>query len=150
MSVLSLVFLTGNVKAYFKRGKAHAAVWNETEARADFAKVITLEPSLETSVAKELRAMEERIREKQKEEKGRYKNLFNYNDKASAAATTVSFISNAVYEESKLGCIILLNSKKKKKKAAPLSNLCYFPLFRAETKMNVQFSIYKEICTVKF
>lgn len=78
----------GNVKAYFKRGKAHAAVWNETEARADFAKVITLEPSLETSVAKELRAMEERIREKQKEEKGRYKNLFNYNDKASAAATT--------------------------------------------------------------
>ncbi|XP_056127691.1 AH receptor-interacting protein [Rhinichthys klamathensis goyatoka] len=114
-----------NVKAYFKRGKAHAAVWNEEEARADFAKVITLEPSLETSVAKELRAMEERIREKQKEEKGRYKNLFNYSDKASAAATTVSFISNAAYEK----CIILLNSKKK---TAPLSNLCCFPLFRAE------------------
>ncbi|XP_051747101.1 AH receptor-interacting protein [Ctenopharyngodon idella] len=77
-----------NVKAYFKRGKAHAAVWNEVEARADFAKVIALDPSLETSVAKELRSMEERIREKQKEEKGRYKNLFNYSDKASAAATT--------------------------------------------------------------
>jgi len=38
----------------------------------------------------------------------------------------------------------------KQKKATPLSNLCCFPLFRAETKMNIQFSIYKEICTVKF
>lgn len=87
------VFLTDNVKAYFKRGKAHAAVWNEAEARADFAKVIELDPSLETSVAKELRAMEDRIREKQKEEKGLYKNLFNYSSKASAAASTVSLFS---------------------------------------------------------
>ncbi|XP_073699064.1 AH receptor-interacting protein [Garra rufa] len=77
-----------NVKAYFKRAKAHAAVWNEAEARADFAKVIELDPSLETSAAKELRALEDRIREKQKEEKGRYKNLFNYSSKASATAST--------------------------------------------------------------
>lgn len=73
-----------NVKAYFKRGKAHAAVWNEKEARADFARVVELDPSLGQSVARELRAMEERIREKQKEEKGRYKNLFG----ASATATS--------------------------------------------------------------
>ncbi|KAF4090788.1 hypothetical protein AMELA_G00055940 [Ameiurus melas] len=59
-----------NVKAYFKRGKAHAAVWNEAEARADFEKVLNLDPSLGPAVAKEIRAMEERIREKQKEEKG--------------------------------------------------------------------------------
>ncbi|XP_026100393.1 AH receptor-interacting protein isoform X2 [Carassius auratus] len=77
-----------NVKAYFKRGKAHAMVWNEAQARADFAKVIELDPSLETSVAKELRVMEDRIRDKQKEEKGRYKNLFNYSSKASATAST--------------------------------------------------------------
>lgn len=107
MLILSLVFLPDNVKAYFKRGKAHAAVWNQVEARADFAKVIELDPSLETSVAKELRALEERIREKQKEEKGLYKNLFNYSDKASAAATTVSLISKAAYEKSKLSEIIL-------------------------------------------
>ncbi len=87
------VFLTDNLKAYFKRGKAHAAVWNEAEARADFAKVIKLDPSLETSVAKELRAMEDRIREQQKETKGLYKNLFNYSSKASAAASTVSLFS---------------------------------------------------------
>ncbi|KAJ8335983.1 hypothetical protein SKAU_G00393260 [Synaphobranchus kaupii] len=77
-----------NVKAYFKRGKAHAAVWNEAEARADFAKVAELDPSLAPSVARELRQMEERIREKQKEEKGRYKSLFNYGGGTSAAATT--------------------------------------------------------------
>ncbi|XP_061101811.1 AH receptor-interacting protein [Conger conger] len=77
----------GNVKAYFKRGKAHAAVWNETEARSDFAKVVELDPSLTSSVARELRLMEERIREKRKEEKGRYKSLFNYSGGASTTAT---------------------------------------------------------------
>ncbi|KAJ8410938.1 hypothetical protein AAFF_G00179730 [Aldrovandia affinis] len=77
-----------NVKAYFKRGKAHAAVWNEEEARADFAKVVELDPSLTPSVAKELRLMEERIREKKKEEKGRYKSLFSYSGAPSAATAT--------------------------------------------------------------
>ncbi|XP_028834289.1 AH receptor-interacting protein isoform X1 [Denticeps clupeoides] len=77
-----------NVKAYFKRGKAHAAVWNEREARADFAKVQELDQSLGPSVGRELRAMEDRIREKEKEEKGRYKNLFSHSASASATATT--------------------------------------------------------------
>ncbi|XP_035599563.1 AH receptor-interacting protein-like isoform X2 [Oncorhynchus keta] len=77
-----------NIKAYFKRAKAHAAVWNETEARADFATVVELDPSLGLSVAKELRAMEERIRSKEKEEKGRYKSLFSYDSNALATATT--------------------------------------------------------------
>lgn len=81
--------IADNVKAYFKRGKAHAAVWNEVEARADFEKVLQLDPSLGPAVAKEIRAMEERIREKKKEEKGRYRNLFT-SSSTSAAATTVS------------------------------------------------------------
>ncbi|XP_053088697.1 AH receptor-interacting protein [Pangasianodon hypophthalmus] len=76
-----------NVKAYFKRGKAHAAVWNEAEARADFQKVLVLDPSLGPAVAREIRAMEERLREKDKEEKGRYKKLFTSSG-SSAAATT--------------------------------------------------------------
>lgn len=93
---LILAFWTDNVKAYFKRGKAHAAVWNEAEARADFARVVQLDPTLESSVTKELRAMEDRIREKQKEEKGRYKNLFGNSGKASAAATTVSSVFHLI------------------------------------------------------
>lgn len=82
-------FLTDNVKAYYKRAKAHAAVWNEREAREDFAKVLELDPSLEPSVTKELKVMEERIRTKDKEEKSRYKGLFN-TPPATATATTVS------------------------------------------------------------
>lgn len=75
------------MKAYYKRAKAHAAVWNEAEARADFAKVLNLDPSLGPSVAKELKAMEERLRAKEKEEKNRYKGLFST---PPATATTVS------------------------------------------------------------
>lgn len=85
--ILFVPSLTDNVKAFYKRAKAHAAVWNEGEARADFAKVLELDPSLEQSVAKELRAMEEKIRTKDKEEKSRYKGLFNT---PPATATTVS------------------------------------------------------------
>lgn len=84
-------FLTDNVKALYKRAKAHAAVWNEVEARADFNRLMELDPSLGPSVAKELKAMEERIRIKEKEEKGRYKDLFNYNT-TPATATTVSVL----------------------------------------------------------
>lgn len=92
MKCLFIYFLshtTDNVKAYYKRAKAHAAVWNETEARADFAKVLQLDPSLGPSVAKELKAMEEKLRAKEKEEKGRYKGLFCA---PTATATTVSLV----------------------------------------------------------
>lgn len=64
-------------------------MWNEKEARADFAKVLELDPSLEASVNKELKAMEEKLRSKQQEEKGRYKGLFDFNTRP-ATATTVS------------------------------------------------------------
>ncbi|KAJ8001052.1 hypothetical protein DPEC_G00187160 [Dallia pectoralis] len=85
----SLIFkYEDNVKAYFKRGKAHAAVWNEAEARADFAKVVQMDPSLGPSVAKELRVMEDKIRVKEKEEKGLYKSLFSYDGNTPATATT--------------------------------------------------------------
>lgn len=82
-----LDLLPDNVKAYYKRAKAHAAVWNEKEARADFAKVLELDPTLEASVNKELKAMEERLRCKQQEEKGRYKGLFDFNTRPAAATT---------------------------------------------------------------
>uniref|UniRef100_A0A3P9ISK3 AH receptor-interacting protein n=1 Tax=Oryzias latipes TaxID=8090 RepID=A0A3P9ISK3_ORYLA len=84
----SLVFkYEDNVKAYYKRAKAHAAVWNEAEARSDFDKVLKLDPSLGPSVAKELRVLEERLRSKQEEEKGRYKGLFDFNTQPATATT---------------------------------------------------------------
>ncbi|KAJ1168870.1 hypothetical protein NDU88_000782 [Pleurodeles waltl] len=66
-----------NVKAYFKRGKAHAAVWNLNEAQADFAQVVALDPSLANVVTKELKKLELRLREKDHEDKARYKGIFH-------------------------------------------------------------------------
>ncbi|NXJ04412.1 AIP protein, partial [Odontophorus gujanensis] len=66
-----------NIKAYFKRGKAHAAVWNVAEAQADFAKVLALDPSLRPVVSKELRSLEARLREKDAEDKIRFKGIFS-------------------------------------------------------------------------
>ncbi|XP_067882443.1 AH receptor-interacting protein-like, partial [Heterodontus francisci] len=65
-----------NVKAYFKRGKAQGAVWNEREARKDFSTAAKLDPTLAPLVNRELRLIEERIREKEKEEKIRFKGMF--------------------------------------------------------------------------
>ncbi|MBN3301143.1 AIP protein, partial [Amia calva] len=66
-----------NVKAYFKRGKAHAAVWNECEARADLQKALELDPSLRPSVTRELQVLEQRMRQKHREERERYKGIFS-------------------------------------------------------------------------
>eukprot|EP00058_Branchiostoma_floridae_P026536 XP_002612027.1 hypothetical protein BRAFLDRAFT_59716 [Branchiostoma floridae] len=63
----------GNVKAYFRRGKAHAAVWNEREAQADFSKVLELDPTLKGAVRKELKLLEDRIKSTKKEEWGKLK-----------------------------------------------------------------------------
>ncbi|MBN3313335.1 AIP protein, partial [Atractosteus spatula] len=66
-----------NVKAYFKRGKAHAAVWNEKEARSDFAQVLKLDPSLAPAVSRELRDLERKLKEKEREEKEKYRRIFS-------------------------------------------------------------------------
>uniref|UniRef100_W5NDY6 Aryl hydrocarbon receptor interacting protein like 2 n=1 Tax=Lepisosteus oculatus TaxID=7918 RepID=W5NDY6_LEPOC len=62
----------GNVKAFYKRAKAHAAVWNEKEARQDFLMVASLDSSLGPLVQRELRLLKERMAEKYCEEKKTY------------------------------------------------------------------------------
>ncbi|KAG8434838.1 hypothetical protein GDO86_012984 [Hymenochirus boettgeri] len=66
-----------NVKALFKRGRAHAAVWNASEAEQDFSRVVTLDPSLAPLVAKELKKLEMRLQEKEQEDKIRFRNIFH-------------------------------------------------------------------------
>ncbi|XP_032836928.2 AH receptor-interacting protein [Petromyzon marinus] len=66
-----------NVKAYFKRGRAHSAVWNEREARSDFDRVSALEPALGRAVRRELQALEQRLQLKNEEDRHRYRGLFN-------------------------------------------------------------------------
>ncbi|OCT72113.1 AH receptor-interacting protein [Xenopus laevis] len=66
-----------NVKALFKRGRAHAAVWNASEAENDFSRAASLDPSLAPLVAKEMKKLEERLHEKNLEDKIRFRNIFN-------------------------------------------------------------------------
>lgn len=68
--------LADNAKAYFKRAKAHAAVWNEREAREDFLRVAHLDPAMAAAVKKELKQLGERMRKKHVEDRKRYQGLF--------------------------------------------------------------------------
>ncbi|XP_059171715.1 AH receptor-interacting protein-like [Physella acuta] len=66
-----------NIKALFRRGKAHAAVWNLKEAQKDFARVVELDSSLESAVKKELSSLEQRIKQKEQTEKTLLKGMFS-------------------------------------------------------------------------
>ncbi|XP_024859917.1 aryl-hydrocarbon-interacting protein-like 1 isoform X3 [Kryptolebias marmoratus] len=62
------------VKGYYKRAKAHAAVWNEKEAQRDFRMVAQLDITLSSLVHRELKALSECMKEKYWEEKEQYWN----------------------------------------------------------------------------
>lgn len=78
--LLSLFFSevteSDRVKALFRRGKAHGAVWNVTEARLDLNKVAELDPSLSKAVSKELKQLEENVKAKEQLEKASLKGIF--------------------------------------------------------------------------
>ncbi|KAM6953157.1 aryl-hydrocarbon-interacting protein-like 1 [Aplochiton taeniatus] len=63
------------VKGYYKRAKAHMAVWNEREARRDFNMVANLDITLAPLVHRELKSLSECMREKYWEEKEKYWNI---------------------------------------------------------------------------
>ncbi|XP_035017285.1 aryl-hydrocarbon-interacting protein-like 1 isoform X1 [Hippoglossus stenolepis] len=63
------------VKGYYKRAKAHTAVWNEKEARRDFNMVSHLDVSLASLVHRELKNLSERMKDKYWEEKDQYWNM---------------------------------------------------------------------------
>ncbi|XP_067824030.1 aryl-hydrocarbon-interacting protein-like 1 isoform X4 [Heptranchias perlo] len=67
----------GTVKAYFLRAKAHAEVWNEAEAKADFEKVLEYDSGMTKTVKKELRILDSRMRDKEEEEKLQFKRMFH-------------------------------------------------------------------------
>lgn len=65
-----------NVKALFRRAKAHAAVWNAHEAKNDFDRVRQLDPSLDKIALKEIKALEAAEKAKQLEEKTKFAKMF--------------------------------------------------------------------------
>jgi len=66
-----------NVKALFRRGKAHVGAWNPKEAKADFEAVVLLDNSLTKACRKEISDIELLEKMKDKEDKARMTKLFS-------------------------------------------------------------------------
>ncbi|XP_075220398.1 AH receptor-interacting protein [Lycorma delicatula] len=62
-----------NVKALFRRGKAHIGAWNITEAKADLERVKKIDPKLSSSVDSQLSLLSLKVKEKELQEKGNFK-----------------------------------------------------------------------------
>ncbi|XP_045172004.2 AH receptor-interacting protein-like [Mercenaria mercenaria] len=65
-----------NVKALFRRGKAHIGAWNPREARIDFERVAELDSTLSNTVKKELKYLEELQKKKDLQDKEKLKSMF--------------------------------------------------------------------------
>merc|ERR1711981_632183 len=65
-----------NVKALFRRAKAHVGAWNPNEAREDFAMVSDLDSSLLVTCTKELKNLERLEKDKDNADKDKFKKLF--------------------------------------------------------------------------
>ena len=65
-----------NVKALYRRAKAHVKCWNPQEAREDFNRAAALDPSLTKTVKKELDELEKLIKEHNADDKEKLKALF--------------------------------------------------------------------------
>lgn len=65
-----------NVKALFRRAKAHVGVWNPDQAKADFQRAAELDPSLAGAVSKELKKLQEMVRLKDVEDKLMFQKFF--------------------------------------------------------------------------
>jgi hypothetical protein len=75
------VRLLDNVKALYRRAKAHGAVGNFSEARADFEKVKMLDPKLSTLVTREMHTLDEDEHKKEIEDRARYRAVLRANAK---------------------------------------------------------------------
>lgn len=58
-----------NVKAYYRRAKAHAHVWNQENAKQDYARTVELDASMADQVTKELNRLQLRCDQVERREK---------------------------------------------------------------------------------
>jgi AH receptor-interacting protein len=65
-----------NVKAWYRRAKAHAMAWNPKEARQDFARALELDSGLTTAVQRDLKKLDETQRVRDIEDRERMRHLF--------------------------------------------------------------------------
>lgn len=65
-----------NIKALFRRAKAHAGVWNLNDARKDFKKCLEYDRNMAKSIAKCFQELKVREMIKEREERERYGRMF--------------------------------------------------------------------------
>lgn len=74
--MLFIYVILDNVKALFRRGRAHVGAWNPEKAKEDLNQVIKLDPTLTGAVTKELQLLSKQIAIKNKEDKNKLQKLF--------------------------------------------------------------------------
>lgn len=65
-----------NVKALYRRAKAHVGAWNPDDAKNDFQKCLELDKSLTKSIQRDLEQLNQEIKLNEVETKLRYQKLF--------------------------------------------------------------------------
>lgn len=65
-----------NVKALYRRAKAHRGAWNPDESRVDFERCVQLDESLRGAVQKDLNGLADEIRLHDIEDKLKYQKIF--------------------------------------------------------------------------
>ena len=65
-----------NVKALYRRARAHAGAWNPTDAKSDFERVAHLDKSLAATCCKEIKRIEEMEKQKNFDDREKFKALF--------------------------------------------------------------------------
>lgn len=73
---LKKYIFSDNVKALYRRAKANVGAWNPNEAKADFAKCLELDASLAKNIERDLKQLEQQIKEKDKNDKSRLQGMF--------------------------------------------------------------------------
>lgn len=71
-----LKYDNNNLKACYRRAKSHVGAWNAIEAQKDFNKCVELDPSLKNSVAKEIAAMNQKMKEHDDQNKSAFQKMF--------------------------------------------------------------------------
>jgi len=75
--VLNKIDGADNVKALFKRGKAHAILLNERECHADFSLALKLDPSVKVAIYREIQAMEKQMKVRDRKLSSYLKGMFD-------------------------------------------------------------------------
>lgn len=76
LSTEVLTYDPDNLKALFRRGKAHVGSWDPEKAEEDFNRCVELDPSLKLTVDKEIVLLKAKIKSLSEKEKSNLKKMF--------------------------------------------------------------------------